>query len=1001
MSNTKKAKPKRLLSLLLTLAMVLGMLPAMSMTAFAEDKTPITEFSGSISLPAPVYGETISGNKPTVSTSAPVKFYNHSWQKKKYSDVDAWNHVNSGVFTEGTWRYIMKVNADDNYVLDPSLTVTINGEQWKVVHDYQNNFFHIISPEFTVSAPTGGPLQFVAETNAAISDHQIGETVNKDLTQYTAGGTPPYVYSKVSGPEWLSVSADGKITGTANEIQGSSVLKVMVTDANGESVTAAIPVGRVTLKPGDRIPITSISGNIYLPAPVYGGNIRDNLPTVYTSDHVSFWNHSWQKKKYSDVDAWNHVNSGVFTEGTWRYIMKVNADDNYVLDPSLTVTINGEQWKVVHDYQNNIFHIVSPEFTVTAPLTLEGTATLSGAYYNTPVNPELSSDLQTLREQGKLKFNWQRSADGTSSWDYINGATNAVYYPAENDVGKYIRLVVKADGYTSSVISNAVEVKQSLINFEKPAMPTLSYDGTNGLAVTNAKANQEYLVTYNSNTPSDWSSAIKPSADGSLALSAAQNTTVYVHTRVAETPYKPAGMYTDYNSIYTGTPTYLVDFSINYSKLSLKVGEVVKLTATPIPAGATGWTGVQWYSNDVSAKLYKDEACTIEYDRYTDGNAESVYIKGISQKNWFTVGAERNISGYIPTNRQITVAVTDTEGNYILERLYFHDVTLAPGESVTIDIISYPDPSKVEGTMTFEPSAENPASTLTLTPLENNTKLKIEVPADAILGGYGYDVKLDGNSINKNVWTITVAEKGIPVDGVTVIPSRVTLVPGSSTTLIAVVSPSNHTETGSVVWSKVSGSDSITIDPATGKVTVSEYAVDGDTATIRAIFGDKYGECVVIVSAFKYTVSGTATSAGSETDDVTIQLIASGASEAAYETVVKGNTADYSLEGVVPGTYTMKVMKKGHATGYYTVSVDTDPVTLDAELLLLGDLDKDGVVGASDALLALQYAVGKIDKETLNMDITDVDGNRDVSVTDALFILQRAINKIHSFPIEA
>lgn len=35
MSNTKKAKPKRLLSLLLTLAMVLGMLPAMSMTAFA------------------------------------------------------------------------------------------------------------------------------------------------------------------------------------------------------------------------------------------------------------------------------------------------------------------------------------------------------------------------------------------------------------------------------------------------------------------------------------------------------------------------------------------------------------------------------------------------------------------------------------------------------------------------------------------------------------------------------------------------------------------------------------------------------------------------------------------------------------------------------------------------------------------------------------------------------------------------------------------------------
>ncbi len=607
----------------------------------------------------------------------------------------------------------------------------------------------------------------------------------------------------------------------------------------------------------DKTPITEFSGNISLPTPVYGETISDNRPTVSTSAPVRFFNHSWQKKKYSDVDAWNYVNSGVFTEGTWRYIMKVNADDNYVLADTLTVTINGVPWKVEHDYQNNMFHIISPEFTVTAPPTLEGTATLSGAYYNSPVNPELSSDLQTLREHGKLKFNWQRSADGTIGWTNISGATNAVYYPAGNDVGKYIRLVINADGYTSSVISNAVEVKQALINFEKPVMPTLSYDGTNGLVVMNAKANQEYLVTYNSNAPSDWSSAVKPSEAGSLPLSAAQNTTVYVHTRVAETSYKPAGMYTDYNSIYTGTPTYLVDFTINYSKLSLKVGEVVKLTATPIPAGATGWTGVQWYSNDASAKLYKDKACTQEYNRYTDGYTESVYLKGISQKNWFTVGAERTMSGGIPTVRQITVAVTDTEGNYVLERLAFPDVTLAPGESVIVDIASYPNPSKVLGTMTFVAYAANPASTLVLTPLEKNTKLKIEVPSDAKLGGYGYYVKLDGTQINTNVWTVTVAEKDIPVDGVTVIPSDVTLVPGSSTALVAVVSPSNRTENGSVVWSKVSGSDSITIDPVSGKVTVSGSAVDGDTATVRAAFGDKYGDCVITVSATPYGVTVT------------------------------------------------------------------------------------------------------------------------------------------------
>ncbi len=93
----KNKYKKKALCILLALTMVLTLVPT---TALATDKTPITAFSGSITLSAPVYGETISDNRPTVSTSAPVRFYNHSWQKKKYSDVDAWNYVNSGVFTE-------------------------------------------------------------------------------------------------------------------------------------------------------------------------------------------------------------------------------------------------------------------------------------------------------------------------------------------------------------------------------------------------------------------------------------------------------------------------------------------------------------------------------------------------------------------------------------------------------------------------------------------------------------------------------------------------------------------------------------------------------------------------------------------------------------------------------------------------------------------------------------------------------------------------------------
>ena len=96
------------------------------------------------------------------------------------------------------------------------------------------------------------------------------------------------------------------------------------------------------------------------------------------------------------------------------------------------------------------------------------------------------------------------------------------------------------------------------------------------------------------------------------------------------------------------------------------------------------------------------------------------------------------------------------------------------------------------------------------------------------------------------------------------------------------------------------------------------------------------------------TVSGTATSFNSDTDDVTIQLIESGASEAAYEAVVKGNTASYSIAGVESGTYTMKVMKQNHVTREYTITVSAENVTQDVKICLLGDVTGDGKVNLKD-----------------------------------------------------
>ena len=104
----------------------------------------------------------------------------------------------------------------------------------------------------------------------------------------------------------------------------------------------------------------------------------------------------------------------------------------------------------------------------------------------------------------------------------------------------------------------------------------------------------------------------------------------------------------------------------------------------------------------------------------------------------------------------------------------------------------------------------------------------------------------------------------------------------------------------------------------------------------------------LVDSSASGTLSGTVKSFNSTTDPVTVQLFKSGSSAAAYSTVVKGNSASYTISGVSPGTCTMKVSKKNHVTREYTVTVSTGTKTQNAQIHLLGDVNLDGVVNIKD-----------------------------------------------------
>lgn len=145
------------------------------------------------------------------------------------------------------------------------------------------------------------------------------------------------------------------------------------------------------------------------------------------------------------------------------------------------------------------------------------------------------------------------------------------------------------------------------------------------------------------------------------------------------------------------------------------------------------------------------------------------------------------------------------------------------------------------------------------------------------------------------------------------------------------------------------------------------------------------------------TVSGTATSFGDNTDDVTIQLIKIGASEAAYEAIVKGNSATYSIAGVLPGTYTMKVMKQNHVTREYTVTVENSNVTQNVKICLLGDVNMDGTISVIDATEGQKDIANLISLNDYQNRLADVNNDGIVSIVDVTLIQKYIAGLISSF----
>lgn len=215
------------------------------------------------------------------------------------------------------------------------ITVTVNDVKWdnstpEIYDTY--SFAWVSSKEYEVVAPAGTPLDFIKDNNWNIDSNYINQAITAfSVADGAAGGTKPYTFSKVSGPEWIDVAADGTVSGTPTALGANADLVIKVTDSAAEHATKEITlrVGNTYVLPADRevinvIRVTSNIGEILgygkrvvKPSFTFTEGTQANFP--YSMGH-------WYKKEGT---AWKRYEEATFTEGTYMYSNQLRVDDEY------------------------------------------------------------------------------------------------------------------------------------------------------------------------------------------------------------------------------------------------------------------------------------------------------------------------------------------------------------------------------------------------------------------------------------------------------------------------------------------------------------------------------------------------------------------------------------------------------------------------------------------------------------------------------------------------
>ena len=283
------------------------------------------------------FGKSVKSPSFNIKEDVPALFSTSGdWQRK--TATGDWEYYSGTAFIEGTYRYKTQIRiegaAGTTHVLDKNgITVTVNDVKWAdnsiptIYAEYSYDW--VFSKEYEVTAPAGTPLDFIKDSKWDIDSTYINQAITAfSVADGAVGGTKPYAFSKVSGPEWIDVAADGTVSGTPTVLGANADLVIKVTDSAAEPATKEITldVGNTYILPADRevISVIRVTSNIGDKLG-YGKPVFTPSFTFTEGTQANFSNTmgGWFKKEGT---AWKRYTEATFTEGTYMYNNQIRVD---------------------------------------------------------------------------------------------------------------------------------------------------------------------------------------------------------------------------------------------------------------------------------------------------------------------------------------------------------------------------------------------------------------------------------------------------------------------------------------------------------------------------------------------------------------------------------------------------------------------------------------------------------------------------------------------------